>query len=45
MSNDKALRFYERLGFEFIEEREFEGTACLVYELKREKPADNNTHN
>ncbi len=34
-SNVKAHRFYERLGFEFIEEREFEGIACCIYELKR----------
>jgi aminoglycoside 6'-N-acetyltransferase len=34
-SNTKAHRFYERLGFEWIEERTFEGTACYVYELKR----------
>ena len=34
-SNLKAHRFYERLGFEFVEEREFDGTLCLVYELKR----------
>jgi len=34
-SNTKAHRFYERLGFEFVEERDFDGTACIVYELKR----------
>lgn len=34
-SNVKAQRFYERLGFEFIEEREFGGTPCFIYELKR----------
>jgi len=34
-SNVKARRFYEKLGFEFIEEREFDGTNCVVYELKR----------
>jgi len=34
-SNVKAHRFYERLGFEWIEEREFYGTACYVYQLKR----------
>ncbi len=34
-SNKKAHRFYERLGFQFIEERLFDDTACLVYELKR----------
>lgn len=34
-TNIKAHRFYERLGFEFIEEREFDETACYIYELKR----------
>lgn len=34
-SNTKAHRFYERLGFEFVEERSFDGTDCYVYELKR----------
>ncbi|MEQ9403477.1 MAG: GNAT family N-acetyltransferase [Cyclobacteriaceae bacterium] len=34
-SNTKAHRFYERLGFRFVEERIFEGHACFVYELKR----------
>ena len=35
-SNSKAHRFYERLGFKFIEERTFNGTLCYVYELKRQ---------
>ncbi|WP_339698000.1 GNAT family N-acetyltransferase [uncultured Roseivirga sp.] len=34
-SNIKAHRFYEKLGFEFVEERAFYETACYVYELKR----------
>lgn len=34
-SNTKAHKFYERLGFELIEERVFDGTECYVYELKR----------
>ncbi len=34
-SNTKAHRFYERLRFQFVEERDFEGTACYVYELTR----------
>ena len=34
-TNTRAHRFYERLGFRLIEEREFNGAACLVYELKR----------
>lgn len=40
-SNKKAHRFYKRLGFEFVEERAFDNTACYVYELKRKKSADN----
>lgn len=36
-SNTKAHRFYERLGFEFVEERTFEGTPCYVYQLERSK--------
>ena len=36
-SNTKAHRFYERLGFVFKEEREFNGLSCFVYELQRTK--------
>lgn len=38
-SNTKAHRFYERIGFEFIEERIFDDTECFIYEFKRKKPA------
>jgi len=34
-SKIKAHRFYERLGFEFVEEKEFNDTACCIYTLKR----------
>ncbi len=34
-SNRKAQRFYQKIGFEFVEERKFDGTDCMVYELKR----------
>jgi aminoglycoside 6'-N-acetyltransferase len=34
-SNTKAHRFYERLGFRLIEERDFDGSTCLVCGLKR----------
>ena len=34
-SNVKAHRFYERLGFQFVEERTFDGDECYVYELSR----------
>lgn len=36
-SNIRAHRFYEKLGFEFVEERAFEGVDCYVYELKKDK--------
>lgn len=38
-TNHSAHRFYERLGFEFIEEREFDKVRCYIYELKRTNPA------
>lgn len=34
-SNTKAHRFYERLGFKFVEERKFDDSECFVYELTR----------
>lgn len=34
-SNTKAHRFYERLGFKFVEERQFGTSFCYVYELKK----------
>lgn len=34
-SNVHAHRFYERFGFQFMEERIFNETPCFVYELKR----------
>ncbi len=41
-SNVKAQRFYKRLGFEFIEERELGGAPCMIYELKRKRPSTSN---
>lgn len=35
-SNTKAHRFYERLGFQVVEERTFGEDECLVYLLKKE---------
>ncbi|NBP67536.1 MAG: GNAT family N-acetyltransferase [Cytophagia bacterium] len=35
-SNVKAHRFYERLGFRFVERRFFGEDDCFVYQLKRE---------
>jgi len=34
-SNTKAHKFYERIGFEFVQEQVFNETACFVYELKK----------
>ena len=36
-SNTKAHRFYERIGFQFVERRTFETSDCRVYRLKREE--------
>lgn len=36
-TNVKAHRFYERLGFAFVEERRFHTQLCHVYRLEREK--------
>ena len=35
-SNTRAHRFYERLGFRFIEKRHFNDEECFVYSLSRE---------
>ncbi len=34
-SNSRAHRFYERLGFRFVERRRFGGDECFVYRLER----------
>lgn len=34
-SNTRAHRFYERLGFKFLEHRRFDDDDCLVYRLTR----------
>lgn len=34
-SNTRAHRFYERLGFEFVEHRRFGADDCCVYRLAR----------
>lgn len=36
-SNTNAIRFYQRLGFEFIEKRVFGDDECDVHQLTREK--------
>lgn len=35
-SNTRAHRFYKRLGFRFVERREFDGDDCFVFRLSRE---------
>lgn len=40
-SNDRANRFYERLGFEFVASRDFCGQRCRVYRLRRERTPAN----
>lgn len=35
-SNTDAHRFYERLGFKFIEKRSFGEDVCFIYRLERE---------
>ncbi len=35
VSNTRALRFYERLGFRFVEHRQFGQDHCAVYRLDR----------
>ena len=39
-SNVRAIKFYERIGFEFIEARVFGTTDCMYYRLNREKWLD-----
>lgn len=34
-SNTDAIRFYERLGFQFVENRRFGEDECCVYEISR----------
>ena len=34
-TNVRAHRFYKKLGFELMGERKFNGTACYVFELRR----------
>ncbi|MGB3587933.1 MAG: GNAT family N-acetyltransferase [Tunicatimonas sp.] len=33
--NRRAIRFYERIGFQFVERRSFDGSHCLVYKIGR----------
>ena len=42
-SNTRAHRFYERLGFKFVEQRIFNEDECFVYRLNREDWHHKNT--
>jgi aminoglycoside 6'-N-acetyltransferase len=44
-SNIKAHRFYERLGFEFVEEKIFYESVCFIYKLTRSKAKNYNPEN
>lgn len=44
-SNKDAHRFYERLGFKFVEERDFGADHCFVYRLTREDWLYSNQYN
>ncbi len=35
-TNHGAIRFYERIGFQFVERRTFEDSECMVYKMSRE---------
>ncbi|CAH0999566.1 Aminoglycoside N(6')-acetyltransferase type 1 [Neolewinella maritima] len=35
-SNTDAHRFYRKLGFAYVDERDFAGDRCMVFELRRE---------
>ena len=37
VSNKKAIRFYKRIGFEFVERRIFGNDRCEVYSISRTK--------
>lgn len=36
VSNTRVHRFYERLGFQWVEHRQFGDDDCFVYRLNRE---------
>lgn len=36
-SNHRAIKFYQRLGFEFVEERQFDDVMCQVHSFSRKK--------
>ncbi|MEM6454890.1 MAG: GNAT family N-acetyltransferase [Acidobacteriota bacterium] len=44
VTNTDARRFYERLGFAFVEERWFDRSHCAVYQLDRATWASRHAH-
>ena len=44
-SNVDAIRFYERLGFQFVEKRSFGESDCLVYKITRRNWERKTLHN
>ncbi len=42
-SNTRACRFYRKLGFQFVEDRDFDGDRCSVFELPRPSPTPRNS--
>lgn len=43
-SNIRAIKFYKRIGFQFLEKREFGEDNCAVYTLKRNEWNSTNTY-
>ena len=37
VSNERACRFYEKLGFQFLERRQFGTDDCFVYRINRQE--------
>ncbi|MEM6844805.1 MAG: GNAT family N-acetyltransferase [Bacteroidota bacterium] len=44
-TNHRAIRFYERIGFQFVERRTFEDSHCMVYKLDRKSWINRNSAN
>lgn len=41
VTNSGAIRFYKRMGFQFVEKRSFDGTECAIYQLTRQEWGNN----
>lgn len=42
-TNTAAIRFYERIGFQFVETRDFDGSICSVMRLEKKKWIEKST--